>query len=134
MKVILDLSSATANAAVVVTKGAWQYTWRKCTCTNRWGTYKAHSNHQLWSQQPNTQKSPNYCHDNHKSSSFSQLFWSRQLLYKKFMCYVHRNQSRFLSVYMEVVEQEKILPNFQIIIRHFEWVMMDFTIFVYCVF
>ena len=25
-------------------------------CTNRWGTYKAHSNHQLWSQQPNTQK------------------------------------------------------------------------------
>ena len=29
-------------------------------CTNRWGTYKAHSNHQLWSQQPNTQKSPNY--------------------------------------------------------------------------
>ena len=68
-------------------------------CTNRWGMYKAHSNHQLWSQQPNTQKSPNYCHDNYKSNSFSELFWSRQLLYKKFMCYVHRNQSRFLSVY-----------------------------------
>ena len=43
-------------------------------CTNRWGTYKAHSNHQLWSQQPNTQKSPNYSHDNYKSSSFSELF------------------------------------------------------------
>ena len=47
MKVILDLSSATANAAVVVTKGAWQYIERKCMCTNRCGTYKAHSNHQL---------------------------------------------------------------------------------------
>ena len=51
-------------------------------CTNRWGTYKADSNHQLWSQQPNTQKSPNYCRDNYKSSSFFELFWSRQLLYK----------------------------------------------------
>ena len=78
-------------------------------CTNRWGTYKAHSNHQLWSQQPNTQKSPNYCHDNYESSSFSQHFWSRQLLYKKFMYYVHRNQSRFLSVYRSLNSCHQVL-------------------------
>ena len=53
--------------------------------TNRWGTYKADSNHQLWWQQPNTQKSPNYCHNKYKSSSFSELFlnffWTVQKIY-----------------------------------------------------
>ena len=32
---------------------------------------------------------------------------------------------------MEEVEQEMILPDFQIISRHFQRVMADFTIFVF---